>query len=227
MFLKKKKKKRNLEIIFLTQPNSFYAEAYRKVPINLEFSNLDRKIQIIHLTSAVPGENKTTTAINLAAAYAELNKNVLIIDLDLRRPKVHRYFNLPNDSGLTNYLVDQLDFKDLINRTDYGIDVINSGPEVPAPHVILRSAKLQGLFDDLRTMYDYIIIDSPPTLLVTDSLIITNKVDTTLFIVNQTLSKKQEVKSAIRLLRENNANISGIIVTGKPNKIVQKYYQAY
>lgn len=227
MFIKKKKKKRNLDIIFLSQPVSLYAEAYRKIPINLEFSNLDKEQKLIHLTSAVPGENKTTTAINLAAAYAELNKKVLIIDLDLRRPKVHRYFNLPNDSGLTNYLVNQLDFDELINKTEHGIDVINSGPEVPAPHVILRSEKLQKLLENLREKYDHIIIDSPPVLLVTDSLIIAKKVDTTLFIVNQTLSKKQEVKASIRLLRENNANISGIIITGKPNKTAHKYYQAY
>lgn len=227
MFFKRKKEKRNLDIVFLSKPDSFFAEAYRKLPINLEYSNVDEKIKLIHITSAVPGENKTTTAINLAAAYLELGKKVLLMDLDLRRPKVHRYFQVPNDEGLTSYLIDQLDYKDLITKTSSGIDLIKSGPAVPAPHVILRSERLHNLLETLKEEYDCVIIDSPPVLLVTDSLIITQRVDTTLFVVNQKLSKKQEVGSAVRLLRENNANVAGIIVTGKSNRVVHKYYNTY
>lgn len=225
MFLKlKRKTKRNYDIVFLSQPNSLHAEAYRKIPINLEYANIDEKIKLIHITSAMPGENKTTTAINLAATYVELNKKVLLLDLDLRRPKVHRYFNVPNDQGLTNYLIDQLDYNDLIIQTELGIDLITSGPEVPSPHVILRSEKLHKLLERLVAEYDYVIIDSPPVLLVTDSLIIAKSVDATLFVVNEKLSRKGEVLSSIKLLRENNANLAGIIVTGKTPKVGHRYY---
>lgn len=225
MFRKRRNQKRNYDIVFFSRPNSVFAEAYRKIPVNLEYANVDKKIKIIHITSAMPGENKTTIAINLAATYAELNKKVILIDLDLRRPKIHRYFKVPNDHGLSSYLIDQLEYEQLIVGTEHGIDLITSGPKVPSPHVVLRSEKFQKLLEKLSEEYDYIIIDSPPVLLVTDSSILTKYVDATLFVVNEKISRKNEVLSSIRLLKENNANIAGIIVTGKTPKNGHYYYR--
>lgn len=212
---KQKKVQTNFDIMFYTKPQSAYAESYRKIPINLAFTTVDRNLKIIQITSAVPSENKTTTSVNLAAAYQEIGKKVLIIDLDLRRPKVHRYFKIPNDEGLTTFLIDKTKEDQLIKKTDFGIDVINSGPSVPSPHVVLRSEKLQDLLGKLKERYDVIILDTPPVLLVTDSLIIAPFSDASLFVVNQNISRKQDSKEAVRLLEDNHANLVGVVFTGK------------
>lgn len=212
---KQAKVQTNFNILFFDKPQSAYAESYRKIPINLAFSTVDRNVKVIQLTSAVPSENKTTTTVNLAAAYAEIGKKVLIIDLDLRRPKVHRYFKIPNDEGLTTYLIDKTKEADLIKQTETGIDVINSGPSVPSPHVVLRSAKLLDLLNRVKEFYDVILLDTPPVLLITDSLLIAPLADATVFVVNQNISKKQESKEAVRLLQDNKANLVGVVFTGR------------
>lgn len=212
---KQQKVQTNFEIMFFEKPQSAYAESYRKIPINLAFSTVDKDVKVVQVTSAVPSENKTTTVVNLAAAYAEIGKKVLVIDLDLRRPKVHRYFKIPNDEGLTTFLIDKTNETDLIKHTDKGVDLINSGPSVPSPHVVLRSEKLLGLINKLKAHYDVILLDTPPVLLITDSLIIAPISDATLFVVNQNISRKQDSREAVRLLQDNQANMVGIVFTGK------------
>src|SRR5690606_9191077 len=102
---------------------------------------------------------------------------------------------------------------ELIKNTEYGYDVITSGESVPYPHVVLNSEKFKQLIEDLRKKYDYVIIDSPPVLLVTDSLILSDKVDATLFVVNQKIAKKSDVKESLRLLEESGAKVAGIIMS--------------
>lgn len=211
----KKNKKRDLEIVFLERPNSIHAEGYRQIPLNLEYSDIDNQTKLIHITSAVPGENKTTTAINLSLAYVELGYKVLLMDLDLHQPKVHLYFNVHNGAGLSNYLIDKIEYKDLIIHDQNGVDIITSGPLTPSPHLILRSEKFDELLNRLKEVYDYIIVDSPPVLPLTDSVIIGNKTDTTLLVVNSKLSSKKEVLQTIKILERNSINIGGIIITNK------------
>lgn len=227
--LKKEKHKSNYEVTVATNPESSYAESFRKIPIDLKFAYVDKEPRIIQITSSLAGEHKTTTAANLAAVYVELGYKVIVVDCDLRRPKIHRIANVLNDDGLTNYLIDKISFQDLIKKSIYNFDVITAGESVPFPHVALRSEKFKALIEQLRNEYDYIIIDTPPTLLVTDSLIISEVVDTTLFVINQRNTKKSDVKEAIQLLKESNANLSGIILSNVNKRITnyskyEKYY---
>lgn len=227
--LKKDKHKSNYEVTVATNPESSYAESFRKIPIDLKFAYVDKEPRIIQITSSLAGEHKTTTAANLAAVYVELGYKVIVVDCDLRRPKFHRIANVLNDDGLTNYLIDKISFQDLIKKSIYNFDVITAGESVPFPHVALRSEKFKALIEQLRNEYDYIIIDTPPTLLVTDSLIISEVVDTTLFVINQRNTKKSDVKEAIQLLKESNANLSGIILSNVNKRITnyskyEKYY---
>lgn len=227
--LKKDKHKSNYEVTVATNPESSYAESFRKIPIDLKFAYVDKEPRIIQITSSLAGEHKTTTAANLAAVYVELGYKVIVVDCDLRRPKFHRIANVLNDDGLTNYLIDKISFQDLIKKSIYNFDVITAGESVPFPHVALRSEKFKALIEQLRNEYDYIIIDTPPTLLVTDSLIISEAVDTTLFVINQRNTKKSDVKEAIQLLKESNANLSGIILSNVNKRITnyskyEKYY---
>ncbi|HNZ50931.1 MAG TPA: CpsD/CapB family tyrosine-protein kinase [Bacilli bacterium] len=226
---KKFKKKNRLEqeynIVVATKPNSAYAESFRKIPIDLKYSSVDNEPRVIQITSSVAGEHKTTTATNLAAVYVELGKKVILVDCDLRKPKIHRAVEILNDDGLSSFLIDKVDKSQLIKKTKYNFDVINAGEVVPFPHVVLRSEKFQKLIKELRDMYDYVILDCPPVLLVTDSLIISEVVDKTLFVINQQLTSKSETKEAITLLREANADLAGIILSNVSRKVSNYGYR--
>lgn len=201
------------DVLVATQPNSSYAESYRKIPINLKYINVDKEPKVIQVSSALPGEYKTTISANLAAVYSEQGANVVLLDCDLRKPKLHRACKVVNDVGLTNFLADKIPFSELVKKTQYGFDVITAGEQVPYPHVILNSQKFNDLMKELRKKYDYIIVDSPPVLLVTDSLILSDKVDTVLFVINQVVSKKSDTKEALRIMNEAEAKIGGIILS--------------
>ena len=230
MFDFKKYKKRNrfdqeYNIVVATRPNSAYAESFRKIPIDLKYSSIDKEPRVIQITSSVAGEHKTTTATNLAAVYVELGKKVILVDCDLRKPKVHRAVEILNDDGLSSFLIDKVDRNHLIKKTKYNFDVINAGEIVPFPHVVLRSEKFHNLIQELREMYDYVILDCPPVLLVTDSLIISEVVDKTLFVINQQFTSKSETKEAITLLKEANADLAGIILSNVSRKVTNYGYR--
>ena len=218
----------NNSIIVATQPDSIYAESFRKIPINLKYSKIDDEPRVIQITSSLAGEHKTTSAANIAAVYSELGHKVVLVDCDLRKPRVHRITGLVNTDGLTNYLVGNIDYKTLVKPTKYNFAVINAGDSVPFPHVILRSEKFKDLIAKLRQDYDYIILDCPPLLLVTDSLIIGEICDTSIFVINQRMTKKSATKEAIRLMRESNIPIAGILLSNTSKKI-RKYgkYHTY
>lgn len=223
-----KKNNQNYEIYVATNPSSSYAESFRKIPINLRYFNVDNQPRVIQVSSALPGEYKTTTSTNLAAVYKENGHRVVLVDCDLRKPKVHRATKLLNDVGLTNYLVDKISYEELIKTSEYGFDVITSGESVPYPHVVLNSKKFEELLERLKEEYEYIIVDSPPVLLVTDGLILSEKVDTTLFVINQKVVKKSAVKEALQLLDQSNAKVSGIILSNvKNNSQNYSYYGKY
>lgn len=225
----KRKPNNTYEILVSTKPSSSHAESYRKIPLNLRYFNVDNEPRVIQISSSLPGEYKTTTSVNLAAVYSEAGYKAVLVDCDLRRPKVHRATNLLNDVGLTNYLVDKINYDELIKKSEFGFDVITSGELVPYPHVVLNSNKFKELLAKLRNEYDYVIIDSPPVLLVTDSLILSEKVDTTLFIINQKVAKKVDIKEALTLLEQSRAKVSGIILSNVSKKYINyshygKYY---
>ena len=217
--LTKKKSEFEYEITVATKPNSAYSESFRKIPLDLKFSSIDKEPRVIQVTSSISGEHKTTTATNLAAVYVELGHKVLLVDCDLRKPKVHRAVEILNDNGLTSYLIGKIDHDQLIKKSKYNFDVINAGEIVSFPHVILRSEKFKSLISELRNEYEYIILDCPPVLLVTDSLIISEISDTVLFVINQQATSKNETKEAVQLLREANAKIAGIIMSNVNSKM--------
>lgn len=215
-----KRNKAEYDIVVATNPNSVYAESFRKIPIDIKYSSVDQEPRVIQVTSSIAGEHKTTTATNLAAVYVELGHKVILIDCDLRKPKVHRAVDILNDDGLTCYLIDKINKDQLIKKTKYGIDIINSGEIVPFPHVILRSEKFKNLVSELRNEYEYIILDCPPVLLVTDSLIISEVVDATLFVINQQTTTKNDTKEAISLLKEAKAKIAGVVMSNVNRKMI-------
>lgn len=197
--------------VVIETPNSPEAEAYRKLELNIRLKGIDKKLQVIQTTSATPRDGKTTTAINLAAVYAERGIKTLIIDFDLRRPKIHRAFHQANDRGFYDYIVDDVDIEDLIIHDESGIDLILAGKELSTPHIILETKKTLSLIEKLRGQYDVIIVDSPPVLSVTDALVISKIVDGVLYVVAYNQTKKEEAKVGLTQLQESNANVLGSV----------------
>jgi len=195
--------------VVIETPNSIEAEAYRKLELNISMKATKKNLQVIQCTSATPEDGKTTTTINLAAVYAEKQKKVIILDFDFHRPKIHRAFHKVNDMGFYDYIRDDVDYHELILQDESGIDLLLTGKHMSFPHIVLESKKTLDLIDSLRHEYDYIIIDTPPVLSVTDASIISKIADGVVYVAAYNKTKKDDSKEGLRQLRENNANIIG------------------
>ncbi|MCB0994494.1 MAG: polysaccharide biosynthesis tyrosine autokinase, partial [Acidimicrobiales bacterium] len=161
-------------IISLEDPTSDTSEAYRTLRTALQFLSIERQIKILQLTSPKPSEGKTTTTANLAVALARAGKRVILVDCDLRKPRLHTFFDLDNEPGVTNVLLGEVPLSSAIRRVhdDLKLAVLPSGPPPPDPSEILAGRATADLFEMLRGACDIVIIDSPPTLPVADPLVI-------------------------------------------------------
>jgi len=219
---------RNVVIEF---PNSPEAEAYRKLELNVRMSNLDLPCKVIQTTSATPQDGKTTTAINLAAVYAEKGKRVIILDFDLRRPKIQRAFHKSNEVGFFDFVVEDKDIHDLIIHDGSGIDLLLTGNRLSYPHIVLQSQKVINMVNELRKEYDYVVVDTPPVLSVTDALIISKYVDGIIYVVAYNQTRKDNAKAGLEQLQENGAQIIGGVLANidvrKASGIYGYYYSNY
>jgi capsular exopolysaccharide synthesis family protein len=213
--------------VVIETPNSPEAEAYRKLELNIRLQSIDNKLQVIQTTSPTPKDGKTTTAINLAAVYAERGLKTLIIDFDLRKPKIHRAFKKANDIGFYDYIVDDKAIEDIIINDESGIDLILSGKHMTSPHIILESKKTELMINKLKTLYDVIIVDSPPVLSVTDAFVISNFVDGVIYVVAYNQTKKEDAKVGLQQLRDADINILGSVFANVDPKITGYSYNYY
>ncbi len=208
-------------------PNSPEAESYRKLELNIRVFNLDNPIKIIQSTSATAQDGKTTTAINLAAVYAEKGKKVIILDFDLRRPKIHRAFHKANDGGLYEFVINDKDIHDLIVHDESGIDLLLTGHRLNYPHIVLQSKKITEMVNKLREEYDYIVIDTPPVLSVTDALVVSKYVDGVIYVAAYNQTKKDAAKQGLEQLRESKANVIGGVLANIDVRKTQGLYGYY
>lgn len=208
--------KNNYEILTITQPRSAYGEAFRRLQVNLQYASVDKPYKVIQVISSKPGEGKTTTALNLAAVYAEKKKKVVVVDLDLRNPKIHRAFKLhvKDRPGVTQYILGTAKFEDIIYHGDNGIDAITRGEKISFPETSLESKALAELIEKLREIYDYVILDCPPSLIVTDSIIISRIADCQVLVAKYKQTKKAELAETVRMFRRAKGNIVGMILNG-------------
>ena len=224
----------NYRIITIEEPLSLAAESYRRIKTSLEFANVDKHPQVIQVCSSMQGEGKSITVLNVAATYAEDGKKVIAVDLDFRRPKLHRSFRLENKNGITDVLSGHITLENAIKHGNNGIDCLNRGTKAPYPTVVLGSEAIEKVFEQLRKDYDYIIVDCPPILAVSDAAIVSKLCDGCLFVVNQSKTEKNAAKESIKILRDNNVNILGVIFAGITargsnyyNSKYKYYYQNY
>ena len=214
------------KVITLINPSSPYVEAYKKLQLNIQYSSLDKDIKVIEVTSTEANEGKTITAVNLAATYTLKNKKAIIIDLDLRKPKIHKIFNIHNENGIVDVVTENTKFEDAVYHHESGVDVLVRGSNTPQVELFLESDKLANFINELKEKYDTIILDCPPTTVVTDSILISKNTDGIVFVVAYNKVKKDLVKDSIKRLTNVGANILGVVMT-QVEKTMNKKYSKY
>lgn len=201
------------KIVSLNKPNSPLAEAYRTLRTNIQFSSLDEKMRVILITSSIPGEGKTTTSCNLAAIMASAGHKTLLIDCDLRRPSVHKKFEVSNQIGLSNIMVGSVSMEEAEIKTEIdNLTILTSGVIPPNPSELLASSKMKEFINALKDKFDYIIIDSPPVLMVTDAQIISRFADGCMLVVASGGVQRELSVKAKELLLQVNARLIGVIL---------------
>ena len=217
-------KEDELKLITISQPLSPTAEAYRMVRTAIQFSNVedDQEINSLLVVSAMPGEGKSTTASNLSVVLAQAGYNVLLIDADLRRPTQHQIFEMSNKRGLTSMLL-QMNSSDtdeeifaLIEDTTQAapierLNVLTCGPIPPNPAELLGSAKMQRLLKLVNVRFDFVVLDSPPLLSVSEGLILSRRVDCVI-LVARTSARRNQIIQAVVKLKEIHANFIGSVL---------------
>ena len=216
------------DLVTITAPKSTASEAYRGIRTSLFFSAAENSPRAILVTSAAPSEGKTITAANIAVTMAQAGNRMLVIDCDMRRPKLHRLFNVPRDRGLSNVLVGNCGIDEAIIRTAVpGVDVIVAGPVPPNPSEMLGSPNMTRFLEEVRKRYDRVIVDSPPITAVTDAVILSRLVDGVLIVVRAGETHREIVKNGIGLLQGANARILGAILNGVSMGRDSYYYYQY
>ena len=203
-------------IVSLVNPKSLEAEAYRTLRTNLQFSTADQELKTILVTSANAAEGKTTTVCNLAVSFAQIGKKVLIIEGDLRRPRLHSYLGLSNTKGISNVLAQNLPIHKALQTTVLDIEVLTCGPVPPNPAELLNSNRLRERLQELRQHFDIILIDTPPVGVVTDAAILSTLVDGTLMVVASHQTESDHAVRAMKLLQTVDAKVLGTVLTKVP-----------
>ena len=206
----------NRESTILNENSKFYiSEAYKTLRTNILFSTRDSACKIYTITSAIPGEGKTTTAINIAISFAQTGKKVVIIDADLRKPKLHKYFELENKIGLSNVLSGVYEGngnKYIQNTNVENLDLISSGHVPPNPIELLSSDNMKNLLETLKECYDFVIVDTPPTNIVSDALVLANLVTGYIMVTRSNYTEYQALDVAMSNFELANIKPLGVVL---------------
>ncbi len=215
----------NVQLVVHENPKSVIAESFRGLRTNIHYMLDQNHGKIISVQSNNPGEGKTFIAANLATILAMNHKKVLLIGVDLRKPKLHKLFNLSNEKGLSTYLVGYDQLEEIIHPTDiYNLSVLPSGPIPPNPAELLGKPEMKTLLDELSATYDYIILDNAPVSYVTDGLIMGQISNLNIFILRYGVSRKQQLELVNHYAENNMINHLAILVNDiKPNSFGYSY----
>lgn len=208
---------------------SAYDESIRSLRTNIKFSEADRKLQSLVVTSSNPSEGKSTITVELARSFALMGERVLVIDCDLRNPTVGKLIDCNNSQGITNLLTGSLTLDQVLLKDSKlkNLHYLLSGPIPPNPSELLGSRSMQNLLDSLKGNYDLILIDTAPSNVVSDTSILATKVDGIVFVVNHGQTKKAELSSALRSIEQVGGNVIGVVLNKVPMKSKQYGYGRY
>jgi len=201
------------DIPVFENPKSALSESFRGLRTNLQYLLRENGQKVITITSTVSGEGKTFSSVNLAAIYAMAGKKTLLMGLDLRKPKVHKVFNVDNSIGISNFLVHQVDFNGIIRDTKIqNLYIAPAGPIPPNPAELLESPAISDLIQQARNTFDIVILDTPPFGMVTDALLVSRLSDLSLFIVRQNYSSRSVLELFEELYHKKELKNIGIVM---------------
>jgi non-specific protein-tyrosine kinase len=214
-----------------SEPKSAAAEAYRTLRTNITFANPDKPVHTLLVTSTSPDDGKSTTIANLAITFAASGSPTVLVDADLRRPHLHTIFGVSNEAGLTTMVAEMARTKDgsvpkvpLQSTQIENLQLLTSGPVPPNPAEILGSQRMNDLLAMLRNTAEYVLIDTPPVIAVTDAAVLAPKVDGVLIIINAGKTRRDLAIKARDILKQVNANILGVVLN---NAEIDKSSYAY
>ncbi len=203
-------------------------ESYKVVRTNIMFSLLKPGCKKVVVSSSLSGEGKTTTAVHVAISLAQMNLKVLLIDADLRKPKVNQFFDFNNTPGLTNFLGHMSEMEQIVHKTEYqNLSVICAGVIIPNPSELLASDEMAAFLKEVETQFDYIIIDTPPLNVVVDALPLIKLSDGVILVVREDSSTYPELNKTVKSLEMVNAKILGIILNGTKGQGKGSYQYRY
>ncbi len=207
---------RQRKVHLLTEKSPFSVqEAYRALRTNVMFALPGSACKIIGITSPTPGDGKSTTAANLSIALAQIGKRVILVDCDLRLPTVASKFRLPLVPGMTDFLVGQAKIDEAVRRVDsHGISILPAGSLPADPTGLLEAKQLENLFNALRKIYDFVIVDLPPVQTVPDAMILSKHIDGYLLMVREKQSRHREVSETLKQMRIADVKLLGFVSTG-------------
>src|SRR3989441_9683581 len=202
------------------------AESYRALRTSLLLTNLGAPPKVIMVTSALPQEGKSTTSINCAIVLAQKGVRVLLIDADLRRPSIHKTLGMGPRSGLSNVLTGSTTLQQAITRTPIlpNLHVLPAGTPPPNPAELLASTNMKDVLAQLREEYDHIVLDTPPTLSVTDAVVLSPRADAVVLVIRSGQTTKQALRRSRDVLLQVNAKVSGVLLNAVDLSSPDYYY---
>lgn len=218
-----------VSLITLIDPSSPIAEQYRTIRTNIQFaSSTDAQVKTLVVTSAGPGEGKSTTSANLAVVFAKSGHRVLLVDADMRKPTVFKTFNLNNSKGLSTVLSTTTGILEAAQKTVIeNLSILTSGPNPPNPSELLGSARMNQVMEEAKNLYDIVIFDMPPIIAVTDAQIMASRSDGTILVVREKISRKESLTKAKELLHLVKARVLGVVYNGAETSKDAGYYYYY
>lgn len=218
----------NNSLLVHEKPKSPISEAYRVLRTNLQYSSVDKSLQVLAVTSSGPNEGKSTTISNLAITFAQSGSKVLLVDADLRKPTVHKLYNFTNQLGLVNILVKKEPLGNCIHDTVIeNLYVMTSGPIPPNPSELIQSERMHKFLNEVKELFDIILIDTPPVGSVTDAAVLSPMIDGILLVAASGQVKIDEIVRSKELLEKVNANILGVVLNKLDKNAQGNYYYYY
>lgn len=222
------KDRRKQPAISFDSDNTAIAESFLKLRTNLQFLAVDNPPRVIVIASSMPSEGKSTTAINIALALAEAEHNVLLVDGDMRRPMLHNYLDVVGSVGFSTVLSGAATLSDVLQKSRYpGLSVLSAGAVPPNPSELLGSQAAKKLIAEMRSQFDYVVMDSSPLLAVTDAAILAAGADGVLIIARFGQTKRDQISHAVGILKNVDASLLGAVLTMTPPRGDGSYSYSY
>lgn len=210
------------------KPKSTISEKFRGIRSNIMFSNADKEISNVLITSEKPSSGKSTISANIAVTYAQAGYKTLIIDGDMRKPTQHYIFDLPNNNGLSSLIINKATYGEAIKESEVdNLGILTAGPNPPNPSELISSNKFKEIYNELLVHYDFIVIDTPPINTVTDARIYTQTIGNCALVIDAEKNNRNEVKKAKDLITKSGGKLLGAILNKMPLDKSSSYYYYY